>query len=94
MKRSHLIDLSEIHSIDVRELETFSELPTEVWEAILNESVFPFPIFTFKLDGVWRAINAGRMRSADGRRPDGRNSLCNRRRISTNIVSHSSGKCH
>jgi hypothetical protein len=43
----------------------------EAWEAILSSwSMFPFPIITFKQDGVWRAINAERMRSADGRRPE------------------------
>jgi len=62
MKRSTLIDLSEIHCLDVH------ELPPEAWEAILKESMFPFPIVTFKENGVWRAINAEQVRSADGRR--------------------------
>lgn len=51
MKRSPLIDLSEIHCLDVHELETFSGLSPEAWKAILN-SVFPFPIVTFKENGV------------------------------------------
>jgi hypothetical protein len=66
MKRSPLIDLSKIHCLDVHELETFSGLPPEAWEAILSASVFLFPIVTFKENGVWRAFNAKRMRSADG----------------------------
>jgi hypothetical protein len=66
MKPSQLIDLSEIHCLDVHKLETFSGLPPEAWEAILDASVFPFPIVTFKENGVWRAINAERMRAADG----------------------------
>jgi hypothetical protein len=69
MKRSSLIDLSEIHCLDVHELETFSGLSSEAWKAILN-SMFPFPIVTFKENGVWRAFNAEQMRSAAGRRPE------------------------
>jgi hypothetical protein len=46
------------------------ELPPEAREAILNESVFPFPIITFKENGVWRAFNAEEMLSAEGRRPE------------------------
>ena len=58
MKRSPLIDLSEIHCLDVHELDTFSGLPPEAWKAILSASMSPFPIVTFKENGVWRAFNA------------------------------------
>jgi hypothetical protein len=70
---------SEIHCLDVH------ELPPEAWESILNASVFPFPIVTFKEDGVWRAFNAEKIRSADGWR-GGRNSCSESGRRSATFV--------
>jgi hypothetical protein len=59
VKCSPPIDLSEIHCLDVH------DLPPEAWEVILKESKFPFPIVTFKENGVWRAISAEQVRAAD-----------------------------
>ena len=36
----------QIHCLDVQ------DLPPEAWGAILNESMFPFPIVTFKENGI------------------------------------------
>jgi len=59
---------------------TFGEF-NQRWESIRNESKFPFPIVTFKQEGVWRALNAARSKVSVGVR-----------KVKQLVLSHAAGE--